>query len=312
VSNDKACFIGYDRASGPHTICPVESLQDSGAMVMLPSAEEWPALGIGTARMGESAAQAAQEVAALRAALDIGYRVIDTAELYGQGGAETLLGRALREAMADGLRREDLCIVSKVLPERAHPAAMLEACEQSLQRLGLDCIDLYLLHWRGSVPLKDTVDGFEILQQRHWIRHWGVSNFSIDDMRELVAVPGGAACSVNQVWYSLNQRGPELDLLPWMRLYEMPLMAYCPLDEGALLAHTGLQRLAQRKGTSASSLALAWLLAQGNVLPIPKASHAAHLKENWASQQQRLSAEDLAELDALFPPPRTRQPLATR
>jgi diketogulonate reductase-like aldo/keto reductase len=283
-----------------------------GALVMLPSAEEWPALGLGTARMGESAAHAAQELAALRAALDIGYRVIDTAELYGDGGAETLVGRALREAMADGLRREDLCIVSKVLPQHAHPAGMLEACERTLARLGLECIDLYLLHWRGPVPLKDTVDGFEILQQRHWIRHWGVSNFDIDDMRDLVAVPGGAACSVNQVWYSLNQRGPELDLLPWMRLYEMPLMAYCPLDEGSLVGHAGLGEMASRKGVSASELALAWLLAQGNVLPIPKASHAAHLRQNWAAQRCTLSPDDKAELERLFPAPRSRVPLMMR
>lgn len=310
--HDKADFIGFAARSGRHTISPVESLHDLGAMVMLPSAEEWPALGVGTARMGESAAHAAQELAALRAALDIGYRVVDTAEMYGEGGAETLVGRALREAMADGLRREDLCIVSKVLPQNAHPANMLHSCEQSLKRLGLDCIDLYLLHWRGSVSLKDAVDGFEILQQRRLIRHWGVSNFSIDDMRDLVAVPGGAACSVNQVWYSLTQRAPELDLMPWMRLYEMPLMAYCPLDEGALITHTGLAEMAQRKGVSSAELALAWLLAQTNVLPIPKASHAAHLRQNWASQRCSLSQEDLAELDRLFPVPRVRQPLATR
>lgn len=279
---------------------------------MLPSAEEWPALGIGTARMGESAAHAAQELAALSAALDMGYRVIDTAELYGQGGAERLVGRALREAMAGGVRREDLCIVSKVLPEHAHPAGMLQACEQSLERLGVDCIDLYLLHWRGSVPLKETVDGFEILQQRHWIRHWGVSNFDIDDMRELVTVPGGAACSVNQVWYSLTQRGPELDLLPWMRLYEMPLMAYCPLDEGQLLSHPGLQALAQRKGVPPAAIALSWLLAQPNVLPIPKAGHVTHLRQNWDAQRCVLTPEDRAELDRLFPLPRTRQPLAVR
>jgi diketogulonate reductase-like aldo/keto reductase len=262
--------------------------------------------------MGESAANAAQELAALREALDMGYRVIDTAEMYGDGGAETLLGRALREAMADGLRREDLCIVSKVLPENAHPAGMLAACEASLRRMGLECIDLYLLHWRGSVPLKDTVDGFEILQQRHWIRHWGVSNFSIDDMRELVAVPGGAACSANQVWYSLSQRGPEFDLLPWMRLYEMPLMAYCPFDEGSLLEHAGLRALAARKGVSAAEVALAWLMDQSNVLPIPKARHAARLRQNWHSQRCVLSEQERAELERLFPAPRARQPLAMR
>ncbi len=280
--------------------------------VMLPSAEEVPALGLGTARLGESAAHAAAEVGSLRAALDVGYRVIDTAELYGQGGAETLLGRALREAMADGLRREDLVIVSKVLPQNAHPAAMLRACEATLDRLGLERIDLYLLHWRGSIPLKETVDGFEILQRRHWIRYWGVSNFDIEDMRELISVPGGAACSVNQVWYSLTQRGPEVDLLPWMRLYQMPLMAYCPLDEGQLLDNPVLQALAARRGVSAAQLALAWLLAQPNVMALPKAARALHLRENWEAQRITLGADDLAELDRTFPAPRRRQPLAMR
>lgn len=280
--------------------------------VMLPSAEELPALGLGTARLGESPGRAAIELGALREALDIGYRVIDTAELYGAGGAETLLGRALREAMADGLRREDLVIVSKVLPQNAHPAAMLRSCEATLERLGLDRIDLYLLHWRGSVPLKETVDGFEILQRRHWIRYWGVSNFDIDDMRELIAVPGGAACSANQVWYSLTRRGVEVDLLPWMRLYQMPLMAYCPLDEGQLLDNAELQSMAARRGATAAQLALAWLMAQANVMALPKATLGVHLRENWQAQQLELDAADLAELDRLFPAPRRRQALATR
>lgn len=280
--------------------------------VMLPSAEELPALGLGTARMGESAAQAASELGALREALDIGYRVVDTAELYGAGGAEALLGRALREAMADGLRREDLFVVSKVLPENAHPAAMLKSCEATLDRLGLERIDLYLLHWRGSVPLKETVDGFEILQRRHWIRYWGVSNFNIDDMRELVSVPGGAACSVNQVWYSLTQRGVELDLLPWMRLYQMPLMAYSPFNEGELLTNPALESVARRRGVEPAQLALAWLMAQPNVMAVPKAMRSLHLRQNWQAQQLALSEEDLAELDRHFPAPRDKQPLAMR
>lgn len=280
--------------------------------VMLPSAEELSSLALGTARMGESAARAATELAALRAALDMGFRVIDTAEMYGAGGAETLVGRALREAMAAGLRREDVFIVTKVLPENAHPAAMLRACEASLERLGIDRVDLYLLHWRGSVPLKETIDGFEILQRRHWIRHWGVSNFGIDDMRELTAVPGGAACSVNQVWYSLTQRGVELDLLPWMQLYQMPLMAYSPLDEGELVRHPVLARIGQRHGVSAAQVALAWLMARPGVMAVPKAVHALHLRQNWDAQQLNLGAEDLAELEQHFPAPRERRPLAVR
>lgn len=280
--------------------------------VMLPSGEELPSLGFGTWRMGETGARAASEVAAMRVALDIGYRVVDTAEMYGAGGAEALVGRALREAMADGLRREDLTLVSKVLPQNAHPAAMVQSCEASLRRLGVDQIDLYLLHWRGSVPLKDTVDAFEILQRRRWIRYWGVSNFSLEDMRELMAVPGGAACSVNQVWYSLTQRGVELDVLPWQGLYQMPLMAYSPLDDGALVEHPLLQSLAEKYSASPAQVALAWLMAQTGVMPIPKALHAVHLRANWAARDLRLTPEDLAELDQRFPRPRSRQPLAVR
>lgn len=280
--------------------------------VMLPSAEELPALGVGTWRMGESPAHAAQELAALRTAFDLGFRVVDTAEMYGAGGAETLVGRALREAMANGLKREDIIVVSKVLPTHAHPAAMMRSCEDSLRRLGLDHIDLYLLHWRGNVPLKETVDGFEILQRKHWIRNWGVSNFGIDDMRELTQVPGGAACSANQVWYSLSQRGPEMDLLPWQQLYQMPLMAYCPLDEGQLVNHPALQQVARRHAATAAQVALAWLMAQSGVMVIPKAVHALHLQQNWDSQQLRLSAEDHEELARHFPRPAARQPLAVR
>jgi diketogulonate reductase-like aldo/keto reductase len=232
--------------------------------------------------------------------------------MYGAGGAESLVGRALREAMAQGLRREDVFIVSKVLPENAHPSAMLHACEASLERLGVDRIDLYLLHWRGSVPLKETVDGFEILQRRHWIRHWGVSNFGIEDMRELIAAPGGAACSVNQVWYSLTQRGVEHDLLPWMRLYQMPLMAYCPLDEGELVKHPGLRGIAERHGVAPAQVAIAWLMAQAGVMAVPKAVHALHLRQNWDSRVLELTPADMAELDQHFPAPRERHALAMR
>jgi diketogulonate reductase-like aldo/keto reductase len=280
--------------------------------VMLPSAEELPALGLGTAKMGESPVHAATELAALREAFDAGYRVIDTAEMYGAGGAEKLVGRALREAMAAGLRRDEVCIISKVLPVHAEPRHMLAACEASLRRLGIERIDVYLLHWRGNVPLKQTVEGFEILQQRHLIRHWGVSNFDLDDMRELVSVPGGAACSVNQVWYSLTQRGVEHELLPWMRLYQMPLMAYSPLDLGELLQNAPLQSLAQRWSVSAAQLALSWLMAQPNVMAIPKATRAQHLRQNWQSQALELGPEELAELGRLFPAPVQRTPLAMR
>lgn len=280
--------------------------------VMLPSAEEMPALGLGTASFGDAAVDMATELAALREAFDAGYRVIDTAEMYGQGAAEKLVGRALREAMAAGLRREEVTLISKVLPEHATPAQMLQACEASLERLGVDRLDLYLLHWRGPVALKETVAGFELLQQRHMIRHWGVSNFDIDDMRELVAVPGGAACSVNQVWYSLSQRGVERELLPWMRLYQMPLMAYSPFDDGELLQHPGLMDMARRQGVDPAQLALAWLLSQPNVMSIPKATRGRHLRQNWAVQQCRLDPDQLADLDRLFPAPNNPVPLAMR
>ena len=177
------------------------------AEVTFPSGEERPALGLGTWRLGEDGASRAAEVRALRLALDIGYRVLDTAEMYGDGGAETVLGLALAEALRDGVVRDDLFVVSKVLPQHASPAGVLAACEASLRRLGLDCIDLYLLHWRGGVPLAETVRGFEQLQRRGWIRQWGVSNFDLDDLRELAAVPGGTGCACNQVCYSLSERG---------------------------------------------------------------------------------------------------------
>jgi diketogulonate reductase-like aldo/keto reductase len=267
---------------------------------------------VGTAGFGEAAVQGSTELAALREAFDSGYRVVDTAEMYGRGQAELLVGRALREAMASGIRRDEFWITSKVLPEHAHPQGMLQACEASLQRLGLDRLDMYLLHWRGTLPLQQTLEGFELLQSRRLIRYWGVSNFDIGDMRELVSLPGGAACSVNQVWYSLTQRGVERELLPWMRLYQMPLMAYSPLDEGELLQRPAFLSLARTFGIEPAPLALAWLLGQPNVMGIPKTLRAKHLRDNWAAQQIRLTQEQREKLDQLFPCPVTHTPLAMR
>jgi diketogulonate reductase-like aldo/keto reductase len=280
--------------------------------VTLPSGEDVPALGLGTWRYGESASSANAEVSALRLALEIGYRVFDTAEMYGDGGAETVLGRALAQALRGAIAREQVFVVSKVLPENASTAGVLKACERSLQRLQLDHIDLYLLHWRGSVPLKDTIDGFEILQQRGWIRHWGVSNFDLDDLRELHACPGSAACSTNQVWYSLGERGPEFELLPWQRLHQLPLMAYSPIDQGELVDHAALHAVAQRHAATPAQVALAWVLAQPGVMAIPKAVHAVHLRHNWQALKLRLSPADHAELDRAFAPPSRRRPLAMR
>jgi diketogulonate reductase-like aldo/keto reductase len=282
------------------------------ADVSFPSGEERPALGLGTWRLGEAAAKADAEVHNLRLALDVGYRVFDTAEMYADGGAETVLGRALAEGLHQGLTRDELFVVSKLLPEHATEAGVVAACERSLRRLQLDRLDLYLLHWRGSVPLGDTVRGFEQLQRRGLIRQWGVSNFDLDDLRELMAVPGGAACAANQVYYSLGQRGAAFELLPWLRLQQMPLMAYSPIDQGELADHPALRPLAERHGVTPAQVALAWVLQQPGVMAIPKAGNALHLRHNWAAASLKLDAADLAALDRSFAPPRRRQALATR
>jgi diketogulonate reductase-like aldo/keto reductase len=280
--------------------------------VMFPNGEERPALGLGTWRMGEDPARRRAEARALRLALEMGYRVIDTAEMYGAGGAEAVVGAALAAAISEGCAREQLFVVSKVLPTHADPQAMLEACEGSLRRLGLDYIDLYLLHWRGGVPLAETVRGFEQLQRRGWIRLWGVSNFALDDLRELGAVPGGAACAANQVYFSLSQRGVESELLAWQRLHQMPLMAYSPLDQGELADHPALRPVAGRHGVTPAQVALAWVLHRQGVLAIPKAGNAVHLRQDRAAASLRLSGDDLAEIDRTFPPPRGPRPLAMR
>ena len=289
--------------------------------VSFPSGEERAALGLGTWRLGEDAALAAAEVRALRLALDIGYRVFDSAEMYAQGGAENVLGRALADAVLHGIAREALFVVSKVLPENASAEGVEAACERSLRRLRLDHIDLYLLHWRGAVPLADTVHGFERLQRRGLIRMWGVSNFDLDDMRELVAVPGGASCAANQVHYSLSQRGVEWDLLPWQRLQQMPLMAYSPIDQGALVEHPALRPIAERHRVTPAQVALAWVLRkvsvgpgsrQGGVMAIPKAGSAVHLRHNWAAASLTLGEADLAALDLAFAPPGRKQALSMR
>jgi len=280
--------------------------------VTFPSGEQRPALGLGTWRLGEQPDRRGAEVAAVRLALEMGWRVLDTAEMYGDGGAEQVTGLALAEAQRAGLARADLFVVSKVLPTHAGERAVQAACEASLRRLKLDCLDLFLLHWRGPVPLAETVRGFEQLQRRGLIRMWGVSNFEMSDLRELGAVPGGKACATNQVYYSLSQRGVEFDLLPWQRLHQVPLMAYSPFDQGELVDHAALRPLAERHRATPAQVALAWLLRQPGVMAIPKAGNAVHLRHNWAAQQLNLSDADLAELDAAFAPPRRAQPLAVR
>jgi diketogulonate reductase-like aldo/keto reductase len=275
----------------------------------LPGRATMPALGLGTWKIGESAGRRAAEVAALRAAIAMGYRLIDTAEMYGEGGAEEVVGQAVAEALRAGdVRREELFIVSKVYPHNASRRGTAKACARSLARLGLDQVDLYLLHWRGEHPLGDTCEAMQALVAEGKIRHWGVSNFDTDDMEELAAL--ASDCAANQVYYSVAERGPEFSLLPWQRGRGIPLMAYSPIDQGALAADGGLQQVAQRLGISAAQLALAWVLAQPGVAAIPKAARESHLRENLAAAALTLGPEVLAEIDSLHPAPRRKRPLA--
>jgi diketogulonate reductase-like aldo/keto reductase len=285
-------------------------MQWSTPGVTFPGGEQQPALGLGTWRMGEARGRRADEAAAIRAAIEIGYRLIDTAEMYGEGGAEEVVGTAVDEALRGSLARESLFIVSKVYPHNADARSMALACERSRRRLRLDQIDLYLLHWRGSIALEETVAGFEALQRRGWIRHWGVSNFDVDDLNELDAVAGGNACSADQVYYSLSQRGVEFALMPRLADRGIPLMAYSPIDRGALAGSTALRDIARRRGATAAQVALAWVLRRPGVIAIPKAVRTPHLRENWAAAAITLDTDELALLDQAFPPPKRKPPLA--
>ncbi len=280
-------------------------------VVTLPDGEQVPALGLGTWRMGEQARARKDEIAAVCFAIEHGYRLIDTAEMYGEGGAEEVIGAALAALFAAGsVRREELFIVSKVYPQNASRGGVVTACERSLKRLGLDRIDLYLLHWRGQHPLSATLDGFRALQEARKIRHWGVSNFDADDMDELRSTAGGGACAANQVYYSASHRGVEFDLLPWQRQHGVPLMAYCPIDQGALAKDRTFAAVGERLGVTAAQAALAWTLREPGVMAIPKAVREVHLRENFAAAKLALSAADLTAIDRAHPPPRRKQPLA--
>ena len=271
--------------------------------VKLPSGETVPALGVGTWMMGERPRAAADEIAALRLALDLGMTLIDTAEMYGNGGAERLIGEAIAG------RRDEVFLVSKVLPENATRQGTITACEESLERLATDRIDLYLLHWRGRVPLAQTLAAFAALQQAGKIRYWGVSNLDAADMAELAALPQGGGCATNQVLYNLSRRGIEWDLLPWCRTRGVPIMAYSPIEQGRLLAEPALTALARQRGVTGAQLALAWLLNQKDVIVIPKAASVEHMRENRAALDLRLTPEEVAELDRAFPPPSEATPL---
>ncbi|MBS0538715.1 MAG: aldo/keto reductase [Proteobacteria bacterium] len=268
----------------------------------LPSGAEMPVFGIGTWRMGESARQRAQELDAIVHALDLGYPMIDTAEMYGEGGAEEIVGEAIRG------RAQRPFIVSKVYPHNATRAGTVAACERSLKRLGVERIDLYLLHWRGGAPLEQTFEAFHRLKAAGKIGDFGVSNFDTDDMQDAARHDNGEN-GANQVLYCLSRRGPEFDLVPWMRKRSIPLMAYSPLDQGGLLGKPALRKLAADVGCTPAQLALAWLLAQPGVVTIPKSSTRARVKENLGTLEITLSPQILAELDKAFPPPRAKQSL---
>jgi len=270
----------------------------------LPSGISVPVLGQGTWKMGERRDRRAQEVAALRLGIELGMTLIDTAEMYASGGAEEVV----REAIAG--RRDEVFVVSKVLPSNASRAATIRACEASLKRLGTDRIDLYLLHWRGGVPLRETVEAFETLKAQGKIGDWGVSNFDVDDMEELAALPHGMAVAANQVLYHLGSRGIDFDLLPWQRKRGIPVMAYSPVGEGNLANDNRLRPVAGRHGATPAQIALAWTIRGANVIAIPKAAQERHVRDNRAAADIRLTAQDLAELDAAFPPPRRKVPLA--
>ncbi len=268
--------------------------------IRMPSGDTVPALGQGTWMMGEEPSKRQAEIASLQAGLDAGLRLIDTAEMYGEGDTERLVGEAIAG------RRQEVFLVSKVYPHNASRKAMPLACGNSLKRLRTDVIDLYLLHWSGPVPLAETIDAFERLRKAGQIRHWGVSNLDIGDMEELSALPGGAACQTNQVLFNLKRRGIEWDLLPWMRERAMPAMAYSPIEQGRVLAHPGLVALAAKLDMTPAQLALGWVLAQEGVIAIPKTGSAARLRENIGAVEKPLPVEALAELDKLFPPPKRK------
>lgn len=272
--------------------------------VTLPGGECVPALGLGTWMMGERGAHEPESVAALKRGIDLGMTLIDTAEMYGDGGAEELVGQAIKG------RRDQIFIVSKVLPSNASRTGVAAACERSLKRLGTDRIDLYLLHWSGSVPLRETVAGFTALRRTGKIRYWGVSNLDLDEMQALWAVPEGDGCAANQLLYNLGRRGIEWDLMPALAARGVPVMAYSPLEQGRLLSDRTLKQVAAARGATAAQMALAWLLHRPGVIVIPKAATLAHVADNRAAAEIALTPAEFTALDRAFPPPRRKMPLA--
>jgi diketogulonate reductase-like aldo/keto reductase len=271
--------------------------------VTLPDGERVPAFGQGTWHMGEDRRRAAEEAASLQLGIELGFRLIDTAEMYGSGRAEEIVGEATQGV------RDRLFIVSKVLPHNASRRGTIEACDKSLKRLKTDRIDLYLLHWRGSHPFEETLAAFDKLQRDGKIRHHGVSNFDSDDMEEWTALKGGETVAANQILYNLSRRGPEFDLIPWCRQRRIAVMAYTPLGQGRLLGNPGLVEVAARHRASPAQIALAWLLRQDGMMVIPKATSADHVRDNYGALKLKLTDDDLATLDRAFPPPKGKTSL---
>jgi diketogulonate reductase-like aldo/keto reductase len=271
--------------------------------VKLPSGERIPVLGQGTWHLAEVPARRDEEILALRRGLDLGMTVIDTAEMYADGEAEKLVGEAIAG------RRDEMFLVSKVLPHHATARGTVAACEGSLRRLGTDRIDLYLLHWRGRVPLADTIEAFGGLQQAGLIRYWGVSNFDTPDMKELTALPGGPEVATDQVLYNLSRRGPELNLFPLLRELRVPIMAYSPIEQGRILGHPVLREIAELHHATPAQIALAWVLRRDDVCAIPRASRLEHTNENRAAADIQLDQADLSQLDQEFPRPERVRPL---
>jgi diketogulonate reductase-like aldo/keto reductase len=269
----------------------------------LPTGESIVVLGQGTWGFAEDRSRAREEVAALQLGIDLGMTVIDTAEMYAEGDAEVLVARAIAG------RREDVFLVSKVLPDHATRRGVAEACAASLRRLATDHLDLYLLHWRGHVPLAETVAGFEDLMRAGAIRHWGVSNFDVPDLAELRTLVGDGACATDQVLYNLMRRGIEYDLLPWCRARGMPVMAYSPIEQGRLLADPTVREVAERHDATPAQVALAWVLDHEGVVAIPRAGTPEHVASNREALELNLTAHDLAQLTRAFAPPMAKQPL---
>lgn len=278
-------------------------MHDSIPAVTLHNGIDVPSLGLGTWKMGENRGRANEEIDSLRLGLDLGMTLVDTAEMYGDGGAEKVVGKALED------RRDDVFLVSKVYPWNASFEKTIAACDHSLSRLGTDRIDLYLLHWRGDYPLAETVAAFEELKRQGKIGAWGVSNFDTDDMEELWRVPDGDKCAANQVLYNLARRGIEYDLLPWCQNKGVAVMAYSPIDQGRILKNPDLVHLAKTYQATPAQVALSFLLERDGVIVIPKSANLRRVRENRDAVDLDIRDEDWASLDAAFPPPASKKPL---